>query len=142
MATCDFGPVTVISCERALFFVYIWIISWDATNRYSIKTIVKLHCHVDCWATDFRYVIQKFWGVHLFGEARVFGRILYIYIYISKNLVHWFLRRSFMNGLTYIWYIQIVLANICLIMQVSPPLEQILTRKSFFEFSKNRCPNL
>ena len=82
MATCDFGPVTVISCERALFFIYIWIISWDATNRYSIKTIVKLHCHVDRWATDFRYVIQKFWGVRLFGEARVFGRILYIYIYI------------------------------------------------------------
>ena len=31
MATCDFGPVTVISCETALFFIYIWIISWDAT---------------------------------------------------------------------------------------------------------------
>ena len=25
MATCDFGPVTVISCEIELFFVYIWI---------------------------------------------------------------------------------------------------------------------
>ena len=24
---CDFGPVTVISCETALFFIYIWIIS-------------------------------------------------------------------------------------------------------------------
>ena len=33
MATCGFGPVTVISCERALFFIYIWIISWDATNN-------------------------------------------------------------------------------------------------------------
>ena len=25
--------VTVKSCERVLFFVYIWIISWDATNK-------------------------------------------------------------------------------------------------------------
>ena len=33
MATSDFGPVTVISCEKALFFVYIWIILWDATYR-------------------------------------------------------------------------------------------------------------
>ena len=33
MATCNFGHVTVISCEAALFFVYIRIISWDATNR-------------------------------------------------------------------------------------------------------------
>ena len=32
-ATCDFGPVTVKSCKRALFFIYIWIISWDATNK-------------------------------------------------------------------------------------------------------------
>ena len=30
-------PVTVISCERVLFFVYIWIISWDATNRWLIQ---------------------------------------------------------------------------------------------------------
>ena len=33
MANCDFGPVPVKSCERALFFVYIWIVSWDATNK-------------------------------------------------------------------------------------------------------------
>ena len=37
MATCGFGPVTVINCERVLFFVYIWIISWDATNRSLIQ---------------------------------------------------------------------------------------------------------
>ena len=37
IATCDFGTVTVISCARALFFVYIWIISWDATNRSVIQ---------------------------------------------------------------------------------------------------------
>ena len=36
-ATCDFGPDSVISCERALFFVYIWKISWDATNRSIIQ---------------------------------------------------------------------------------------------------------
>ena len=30
MATSDFGPVTVTSCETALFLVHIWIISWDA----------------------------------------------------------------------------------------------------------------
>ena len=33
MATSDFGPVTVTSCETVLFFTSIWIISWDATNR-------------------------------------------------------------------------------------------------------------
>ena len=37
MAICDFGPVTVISCERALFFVYIWIIAGDATNKSLIQ---------------------------------------------------------------------------------------------------------
>ena len=37
MATSDFGPDTVISCERALFFIYIWIISWNATNRSLIQ---------------------------------------------------------------------------------------------------------
>ena len=37
MATCDFGPVTVISGETLQFFVYIWIISWDATNRSLIQ---------------------------------------------------------------------------------------------------------
>ena len=33
VATCDFGCVTMKSCESMLFFVYIWIISWEATNR-------------------------------------------------------------------------------------------------------------
>ena len=37
MATWDFGPVTVVSFETVLFFVYIWIISWDATNRSLIQ---------------------------------------------------------------------------------------------------------
>ena len=40
MAICDFGPVTVISCETALFFVYIWTISWDATNRLLIQRLI------------------------------------------------------------------------------------------------------
>ena len=31
MATSDFGPVTVTSCETVR--LSIWIISWDATNR-------------------------------------------------------------------------------------------------------------
>ena len=39
MATSDYGPVTVISCETALFFVYIWIISWDATYRSLIQRL-------------------------------------------------------------------------------------------------------
>ena len=33
MATYNLGPVTVTSCETVLFFVSIWIISLDATNR-------------------------------------------------------------------------------------------------------------
>ena len=33
MVTSDFGPVTVAGCETALFFLSIWIISTDATNR-------------------------------------------------------------------------------------------------------------
>ena len=37
MATGDCGPVTVLSCETALFFMYIWIISWDATNKSLIQ---------------------------------------------------------------------------------------------------------
>ena len=41
MATYDLGPVTVISCETARFFLYIWIISWDATYRSDqIKKLV------------------------------------------------------------------------------------------------------
>ena len=40
--------------------------------------IVRLRCHVDLFATDFRYVIQKFGGARLFVEARVFGRIRYM----------------------------------------------------------------
>ena len=39
MATCDFRPVTVISGETLDFFVYIWIISWDATNRSLIQRL-------------------------------------------------------------------------------------------------------
>ena len=37
MATCDFGSVTVISCETALFFIKSWIISWNATNKSLIQ---------------------------------------------------------------------------------------------------------
>ena len=37
MAICDFGPVTVKSCKRGLFFIYIWIILWDATNKSLIQ---------------------------------------------------------------------------------------------------------
>ena len=33
MATCDFGPVSVKTCETALIFLYIWIMSWDATQQ-------------------------------------------------------------------------------------------------------------
>ena len=39
MPTYDMGPVTVISCETALFFVYIWIISWDATYKSLIQRL-------------------------------------------------------------------------------------------------------
>ena len=39
MATSDFGPITVISCETALFFVYIWIISLDATYRSLLQRL-------------------------------------------------------------------------------------------------------
>ena len=31
------GPATVKSCERALFFIYVWIISSDATNKSFIQ---------------------------------------------------------------------------------------------------------
>ena len=73
MATYDFGPATVITCEKRCFS------GMQQTNRYySVKPIVKQRCHVDLWATDLRYVIQKFGGARLFGEARVFGRIQYI----------------------------------------------------------------
>ena len=40
MATCDFRPVTVKSCETALFFIYIWTVSWDATNRWLIQCLI------------------------------------------------------------------------------------------------------
>ena len=39
MATSDFGPVTVIRCETALFFIYIWIILSDATNKSLIQRL-------------------------------------------------------------------------------------------------------
>ena len=39
MATCDFGSVTVISCETALSFVNRWIISWNATNKSLIQRL-------------------------------------------------------------------------------------------------------
>ena len=39
MATFDFGRVTIKSCETVLFFVYIWIFSWEATNRSFIQRL-------------------------------------------------------------------------------------------------------
>ena len=43
---------------------------------YNVKPIIKLRCHVDLLASDFRYVIQKnfFWG----GGGRVYlGKRVY-----------------------------------------------------------------
>ena len=44
-----FWTCNVISCEKALFAAYLWIISWnEQTNRYySVKPIIKQRCHVD-----------------------------------------------------------------------------------------------
>ena len=39
MATCDFGSVTVISCETVLVFLNSWISSWDATNKSLIQCL-------------------------------------------------------------------------------------------------------
>ena len=39
MATSDFGPVTVTSCETVLLSIHILIISWDATTNTLIQRL-------------------------------------------------------------------------------------------------------
>ena len=64
------------------------------TNRYySVKPIVKLRCHVDLWATVFRYVIKKIGG----GGASIWGGVcirqntVYQCCHAGSDFVHQFL---------------------------------------------------